>query len=154
MAAREPGKEAATHVTRMTHSLKKMVAASRVGAPDEEANGSGHAVALHAANLTAAATALLALIHELRARNARDDVTAVDGEIAAAVAAAELDRRGRAADARAARSRAAAAEARGTALGAPPPGRADLAGDAGRPPFHRAQIAAALTAALAAAPPP
>ena len=40
---RRPDEEALTHLHRMTDSLRRMVAASRVGSPEEEAHGSAHA---------------------------------------------------------------------------------------------------------------
>ena len=73
---RRPDEEALTHLHRMTDSLRRMVAASRVGSPEEEAHGSAHAVELHACNIAHAADELLALIHELRATAARNDLGA------------------------------------------------------------------------------
>ena len=84
---RRPDEEALTHLHRMTDSLRRMVAASRVGSPEEEAHGSAHAVELHACNIAHAADELLALIHELRATAARNDLGAVDAEVSAALAA-------------------------------------------------------------------
>ena len=69
---RRPDEEALTHLHRMTDSLRRMVAASRVGSPEEEAHGSAHAVELHACNIAHAADELLALTHELRATAARN----------------------------------------------------------------------------------
>ena len=106
---RRPDEEALTHLHRMTDSLRRMVAASRVGSPEEEAHGSAHAVELHACNIAHAADELLALIHELRATAARNDLGAVDAEVSAALAAEADTRRGRAA-ARDARRDAPAAD--------------------------------------------
>ena len=125
-SARRPGEEAATHVSRMTESLRRMVAAARVGTADEEANSAPHAIALHAANLGIAADALLALIHELRTHGARNDLRAVDAEIGAALAAGDEARAARAA----ARARARDARDRDAAPAVP------LDGDDAAPPFH------------------
>ena len=101
--ARRPGEEALTHLHQMTESLKLMVRAARIGSPEEESNSSDHAIELHACTIAHAADALLALIHELRANAARNDLAAIDGEIGESVAAEAAARRARAAGATAAR---------------------------------------------------
>ena len=69
------------HLRGMRDSLRSLVAAARIKGEEDQVASMNHAIELHASNLARAADGLLELIHELRVRGARSDLSAIDAEI-------------------------------------------------------------------------